>query len=152
VPFDASITIAGLGGESPADAIEVLSFHWGVSQLGSRGGTAGGAGQAHVQDFSFVKRADAASPLLFLRCCTGERLAEAVFLVRRESGERRECLRYTFHDVRVASVRPGGSSQAADDFPAEEISLSFARCEVDHWLETADGTAIGEPVHGEWET
>jgi len=129
------------GGGADANDIEVLSFHWGVSQLGS-----GADARVQIQEFSFVKRTDAASPALFRQCCTREPVREATFRVFQLHGEPRQCLAYTFTDVQITSVRPGGSSQAHDDFPLEEVSLGFGRCEIAYWSEGADGRVIGEPV------
>jgi type VI secretion system secreted protein Hcp len=103
-----------------------------------------------AQEFSFVKRVDATSPILLQRCWTGEHSADAVFMVRQSHGEPRECLKYTFRDVVVSAVRPGGSSEAEDEFPAEEISLRFAHCALEYWSEGADGRVAVEPVHSGW--
>ena len=47
------------------DEIEVLSWSWGVSNPGSRGGgSGGGAGKATFHDLSFTHHIDKASPVL----------------------------------------------------------------------------------------
>jgi len=130
MPFEAFIRIGDIGGESTAAGhtgeIDVVSYHWGASRPQE-------SGPAVVHDFSFVKRADVASPALFTLCCSGERTGNAVFVARRRSGEPRDFLRYSFADVAVVSVRPGGSAQARDDVPLEEVTLTFRKCEIDYF-------------------
>lgn len=143
MPFEAFLRIDGVEGESAAagqaGAIDVVSFHWGASRPQE-------SLPAVVHDFSFVKRVDAASPTLFTMCCRGDRAATAVFVARRKSGEPRDFLRYTFTDVAVVSVRPGGSAEARDDVPLEEVTLAFRACEVECW----PAGAKGGPAHGGW--
>jgi type VI secretion system secreted protein Hcp len=157
MPYEAFIRISGIArraaGGSDADDIHVRSFHWGVSQLGPVASSAGsGTGQAQAQEFSFVKRVDATSPVILQRCWVGAQLPDAVFTVRQTHGEPRECVTYTFREVRITAVRPGGSSEAEDDFPAEEISLSFAQCALEYWSEEADGRVVVGPVGSGWNT
>jgi type VI secretion system secreted protein Hcp len=145
--YGALIRIAGLRAgshDTDGEEIEVLSFHWGVSPLG--------AAETHpeIQEFAFVKQVDAASPSLFLRCRDRQRVPEAVFNVARVRGRQRRCLRYTFTGVLISSVRQGGSSQGDEEFPVEEVSLTFDHCELDYWWEHADGGVIGEVVHAAW--
>ena len=66
--FDAFIKIDGIPGESTDDKhkdwIEILSFHWGVSQPSSGGRSTGGAASAercNHTDFSIVHTLDKAS-------------------------------------------------------------------------------------------
>ena len=154
--FDCFIKIDGIDGESKdkthGKEIEVLSFHWGVSQSGTAGyGGGGGGGKCSVQDFSFVKRTDKASPVLFQKCCTGAHIAKALVTLRKAGGTQLEYLKYKFTDLIVSGVRPGGSSQGGDDIPLEEISLNFAKCELDYQAQSEKGAAEGGPVHGGWD-
>jgi type VI secretion system secreted protein Hcp len=155
MPFEAVIRLSGIArpvpANTPSDTIHVRSFHWGVSQLSAPdGGSGSSAGTVQVQEFSFVKRVDATSPLLLRQCRTGGHLSEAVFTVRQARGDVRECLTYTFRDVCISAVRPGGSSEAEDDFPAEEISLSFADCALEYTSQGSDGRAVIAPIHSGW--
>ena len=72
MPFDSFIKIDGVPGESTdskhKDWIEVLSFHWGVSQHETGSQSSGGARSSQRvdhQDLSFVHTIDKASPELF---------------------------------------------------------------------------------------
>ncbi len=154
--FDAYIKIGDYKGESGdnkhKDWIEVLSFHWGVSQSGTSSfGGGGGAGRANVQDFSFVKRTDKASPVLFQSCCEGSHIKETTFVIRKAGGAQLEYLTYKFSDALITRVSPGGSSHGADEIPLEEVSLNFAKCTIDYQPQGADGKAAGGPIHGGWD-
>ena len=139
-----------LGGVADAVEVPVMSFHWSVSLLRPAAGGPGPAGKPapHLQDFSFVKLADAHSPGLFVRCCTAEVLPE-VSLVARRPGTG-PTLRYRFRGVTIASFRPGGSADSADDFPLEEVSLRFEQCEVDYWPAGTDPAGAAPATHGGW--
>lgn len=154
--FDAFIKIGDVKGESGdskhKDEIEVLSFHFGVSNAGSSGmGSGGGSGRAQVADFSFVKKVDKSSPVLFQHCATGEHIKSAMFVIRRAGGTQLEYLKIKLADVLVSSVRPGGSSQGSDEVPLEEVSLNFSQIHVDYQAQGPDGKAAGGPVHGGWD-
>jgi type VI secretion system secreted protein Hcp len=153
--FDAFIKIGDIKGESldskHKDEIEILSFHWGATQTGTSSyGSGAGAGRANVQDFSFVHKIDKASPLLFQKLVLGEHINEAKFVARKAGGEQLEYLKLKFTDVIVSSVRPGGSAQAADEIPLEEVSLNFGKVEVEYQPQGKDGKAQGGPILASW--
>jgi type VI secretion system secreted protein Hcp len=154
--FDSFLKLGDIKGESTdskhKDEIEVYSFHWGVSNTGMGAhGSGGGSGKCQVQDFSFVHRIDRASPTLFQHCCTGGHIKEANFVVRKAGGTQLEYLKIKLTDVLVSAVRPGGSAHGSDDIPLEEVSLNFAKCEMDYQPQAADGKASGGPIHGGWD-
>ena len=71
--IDYFLTIEGIKGESQDQkmsskgAIDVESWSWGESQMGTHSGQGGGgAGKVAVQDFHFVMTVNKASPALFL--------------------------------------------------------------------------------------
>jgi len=129
MPFEATLNIL-------ETEITVLSYHWGASRPDD-------TGPAVVHDFSFVKHVDPATPALFTMCCSGERADTAVFLARRKTTGPDEVLQYTFTDVAVVAVRPGGSAEARDDMPIEEVTLTFRKCEIDY-------RRAGESSRGGW--
>lgn len=152
--FDAFLKLGDVKGESGdskhKDEIEVLSFHWGVNNTGMGGAGGGhGAGKCQVQDFSFVHRLDKSSPVLFQKCATGEHIKDGLFVIRKAGGTQLEYLKIKFTDIMVSSVRPGGSS--GSDIPLEEVSLNFAKVEVDYQPQDQKGAALGGPVHGGWD-
>ena len=152
--FDSFMKIDTIKGESQdkthKEEIEVLSFHWGVTQTGTWGkGTGGGGGKCNHENFSFVKRIDTASVLLFKKCCTGEHIPQAVFTVRKAGGDKVEYLRYVFTDLMITSVRPGGASQGPDEIPLEEVSIGYGSCVLTYTPQDARGQGF-RPVTAGW--
>jgi type VI secretion system secreted protein Hcp len=137
--FDMFIKIGDIPGESVESKhkgeIEVLSFSWGVSQTTTRPGSGNGAGKAQVSDFSFVKQIGAASPALFVSVCKGEHFDDAVFSASTgPAGSKKgqeTFYKVTFSDVLISSVRPGG--QGGSDVPLEQVSLNFAKVEIEYF-------------------
>lgn len=153
--FDAFLKLGGIKGETSdakhKDEIEVLSFSFGATQGGSMGhGSGGGSGKVNVQNFTFVKKIDKASPVLFQTCCTGEHIPDALFTVRKAGGDQLEYIKVKLTDILVTSYRPGGSSEGKEEIPLEEVSLSFSKVEFDYQPQGKDGKAAGGPVHGGW--
>ena len=62
--------------------IDVLSWSWGISQtgLGSMGGGSG-AGKANFSDLNFMHALDKASPVLMMKCATGDHFDDATLVV-----------------------------------------------------------------------
>lgn len=151
---DMFIKIGDIKGETSdnthKEEIEVLSFSYGATQTGSSAaGSGGGAGKVSLSDLSFVKRLDKSSPVLFVKCCTGEHIKDAMLVVRKAGGTQLEYLKIKLTDVLVSSIRPGGSAHG-EDIPMEEVSLNFTKIEVTYQQQGADGKAMGGPVSGGW--
>jgi type VI secretion system secreted protein Hcp len=139
--FDAFMKLSTVPGESTDDKhkdwIEILSFHWGVSQPTSGSRSSGGAAsaeRANHQDFSIVKALDKASPKLFLSCCKGEHIPEATLSLCRATGDKQKYMEYKMTDVIVSSVRPGGSAQGGENLPLEEVSFNYGKVELTYTL------------------
>lgn len=153
--FDAFIKIETITGESDDSKhkgeIEVFSFSWGVSQSGSSAsGTGAGAGKAQVADFQFTKKTDKSSPILFMKCASGEHIKEANFVCRKAGGSAVEFLKYKFTDVIITSVKVQGSGAEGNEVPLEDVTLGFTKCELDYQAQGPDGKPLGGPVHGGW--
>jgi type VI secretion system secreted protein Hcp len=151
---DYLLELDGIKGESldkkHPGAIDVESFSWGAAQTGSSGsGGGGGAGKVHFQDLSFHKHVDAATPLLFRRCATGEHIKKATLTVRKAGGTQVEYLKITLTDVLVSSVHDS-SQEPRGDGETESVTLSFAKMTVDYSPIKADGSA-GAPIHAGWD-
>lgn len=151
--FDAFLNIDGVQGES-ADAkhkneIEVLSFALGVSQSGSPGrGGGAGAGKASFEGLHVVARTQKSSPRLFVACASGEHFKKAVLTVRQAGAKQAEYLKWTLTDVIVSSFREAGA--AGDDVPFDELTLGYAKLEVEYRPVDAKG-ALGPAVKGGWD-
>jgi type VI secretion system secreted protein Hcp len=134
--FDAFLKVNGgnVKGESTDDKhkewIEILSFSWGVSQMGSGAASSGGSlssERADFADFSIVKTLDNASPQLYLACSNGTHLGDIELELCRAGGEKEKYMSYKMEDVLVTSARPGGSSQGGEALPLEEVSFRYGK-------------------------
>ncbi|WP_156256107.1 Hcp family type VI secretion system effector [Sandarakinorhabdus oryzae] len=143
--LDMFFKINGVTGESKdADAsnvgtIDVLAWSWGMSQSGSfHSGGGGGSGKANVQDLSFTKWIDAASPPLQLMCLTGKHITEAVLSVRKAGDKPYVYLKITLTKLLVSSVSTGGSG--GEDRLTENVTLNFAKAKVEYFKQADDGS------------
>jgi type VI secretion system secreted protein Hcp len=152
---DMFIKIDDVKGESQdkthKEEIDVLAWSWGMSQQGSRHtGGGGGAGKVNVQDLSFTKWIDKASPNLMQYCAQGDQYKEAKLTVRKAGGkEPLEYLVVTMKDVIISSVSTGGSG--GEDRLTENVTLNFASVKTEYQPQKADGTADGGKVEFEWD-
>ena len=147
--YDAFIKIDGVPGESTDDKhkdwIEILSYHWGVSQGSAGARSTGGAastGRTDHSDFSIVHVLDKASPKLFLSCCKGEHIKNIVVECCRATGDKQKYMEYKLSDVLVSSVRPGGASQGGESLPLEEVSFNYGKIELKY---TVTNHKTGKP-------
>src|ERR1700752_1552911 len=113
--MDMFIKIDSLAGESKDSThkgeIDVLAWSWGMSNSGTAhvGGGAG-AGKVNVQDLSFTKYVDSASPTLVLAFGGGTPYDEAPLTVRKAGGDNPvEYIKLKRQEVFVSSVSTGGS-------------------------------------------
>jgi type VI secretion system secreted protein Hcp len=141
---DYFIKFDGIKGESKdakhAEEIEVLSWSWGMTNPGA-GGTGGGAGAGKVsmQDFHFTTTFSKASPALMLRCANGAHIANALLSARKAGGKGGgDYLTFKFSDVVVSSYQTGGT--ASGEREVDQLSLNFAKVEVDYKEQKSDGT------------
>lgn len=148
--FDAFLKIDGIPGESTDDKhkdwIEVLSFHWGVSQQYTGSKSSGGAISAERtdhQDFSCVHTIDKASPKLFQFCCNGSHIKEVKLELCRATGDKTKYMEYKMTDVIVSSIGPGGAAEDAQNIPLEEFKFSYGKIELTY---TATDHKTGKPA------
>ena len=149
---DMFLKIDGVDGESidrtHKDHIEILSFSWGATQLGSSGGAdGGGAGKVSISDFHFTTKVSKASPKLFLACATGEHFKKATLYVRNRSSSPDPYLKVTLEDCLVSSYQaaPGGGSDSGDPVPTEQVSLNFTKIQYSV-APLANAGALASPV------
>ena len=147
------LKIDGVEGESASDAhkgeIDVLAWSWGVTQTGTMAfGGGAGAGKAEFQDFHFITRISKASPQLFLAAASGSHF-KWVQLSGVRAGSKSKAgdfLKYKLSDVLVTSVQ---HSDAEDDLPTEQISLSYAKFQMDYSTQSPSGK-LGAPASAGW--
>jgi type VI secretion system secreted protein Hcp len=105
--------------------ISIDSFNWGHTNPTTVGGGGGGSSSK-------------ASPVLALKCASGQHIKEAVLTVRKAGGRKGEpYMTIVLKDVIISSFEQssdGGSSAA------EQLSLNFTKIEYKHFYEDADGS------------
>jgi type VI secretion system secreted protein Hcp len=144
---DYFLKIDGIEGESQDNKhqgeIDIESFSWGAKQSGTIAvGGGGGAGKVSMQDFHFAMGVNKATPILFLACAQGDHIKNAILTCRKAGKEQQEFLKITMSDVLVSSFQTGGSG-AGDVVPTDQISLNFAKIEVEYKEQDATGKLMG---------
>ena len=134
--------IGNIKGESTdakhKDEIVVLSWTWGVTQSGTMSfGGGGGSSKASFQDLNFNHRIDKATPLLLKACATGQHIPDATITVRKAGKGQQEYLIIKLTDVLVTGV---AMSVAEDAATAENVSLRFAKVDLEYKPQKADGS------------
>src|SRR5882724_10867154 len=151
---DYFLKLVGIDGES-ADhkhkgSIDLESWSWGESQSGTHGsGGGGGAGKVQMQDFHFVMKHNKASPKLMLACANGEHIKKATLTCRKAGKDQQEFLKVTLSDLLVSSYQTGGSGHG-DIVPTDQISLNFAKYELEYKPQKPDGT-LDSAVKAGWD-
>jgi len=124
--------------------IDVLSWSWGMSNAGSaHAGGGAGAGKVNVQDLTFTKWVDKATPKLALACCSGKHFKDATLVVRKAGEKPVEYLKIKMDKVFISSISTGGSG--GEDRLTENVTLNFSKVSLDYIPQDdkgASGTAI----------
>lgn len=140
---DYFLKLSDISGESTDNKhkgeIEIESFSWGETQPMSAVGGAS-TGKVQFQDFHFTSRVSKASPVLFLKCASGEHIKTAVLTARKAGQTQLEFLKVTLSDVLVSSYQSGGSA-GSDTVPTDQFALNFAKVEYEYVPQKADGSA-----------
>jgi type VI secretion system secreted protein Hcp len=146
--MDMFIKIGALKGESVDSKHKgVLAWSWGMSNSGTAHVGGGmGAGKVNVQDLSFTKYIDLSTPDLMLACCNGKHFDSAVLTVRKAGEQPLEYLIITMADVIITSVQTGGSG--GEDRLTENVTLNFAKVQVEYTEQTKTGAPGGKPKMG----
>jgi type VI secretion system secreted protein Hcp len=150
---DMFIKLDDIKGESQdkthKDEIEVLAWSWGMSQSGTtHSGTGGGGGKVNVQDMSFTKYMDKASPTLMKACTKGTHVPNVVFVARKAGGDPLEYYKITMQEVIVSSISTGGSG--GEDRFTENVTLNFNTFHVEYQPQDAKGAKDGGVIETKW--
>ena len=150
---DYFLRIEGIDGESTddkhKDEIDVLSWSWGETNVGTHSGRGGGgAGKVQMQDFNFVMSCNKATPKLMLACAAGQHIPKAVLACRKAGGEQQEYLKITFSDLLISSYQMGGSS--GDVVPVDQVSLNYSKIEFEYKPQKETGE-LGSPIKAGWD-
>ncbi len=152
---DFHLEIDGIKGESQdskfKDMIEIESFSWGASNAGSHSsGGGGGAGKVSLQDVHFTSQVNKASPVLFLKCCTGEHIKKAVLHVRKQGKDQKEFYIVTLENLLVSGYQSGDST-GGSPLPTDQFSLNFTKIKFEYKVQEKDGS-LGATSTGTWDT
>ena len=152
--IDMFMKLGDIKGESQDKAhkeeIELLAWSWGLSQSGTMHmGTGGGAGKVSVQDLSFTKYSDKASPPIMAACTKGTHIDKALLTVRKAGGDNPlEYYKITLEGVLVSSYSTGGSG--GEERFTENVTLNFEKFHVEYQPQNAKGAKEGGVVETKW--
>jgi type VI secretion system secreted protein Hcp len=140
---DYFLKLEGVDGESNDSKhkgeIDLESWSWGATQTGTMAGQGGGgAGKTTVQDLHFTTTISKASPRFLMACTTGEHIKKATLVCRKAGKDQQEYLTYKLEGVIISSYQTGGSK--GDTLPVDQLSLNFAKIEMEYKPQKADGT------------
>ncbi|TPG20163.1 Hcp family type VI secretion system effector [Variovorax guangxiensis] len=147
---DYYLKIDGIKGEAKdtdhKDEIEVYAWNWSVSQGSSSGSGQGlGSGKGTPGPFEFTHNFDKASTALQRKCADGTHIKDVTLSARKAGGGPKTYLVYTFKQVLITSVSPGGS-QGGD--VVERVTLSYKEMEAKYKPQKDDGELDAEVKFG----
>jgi type VI secretion system secreted protein Hcp len=147
-----SITGPDIKGESVdskhKDMIEVLSFSWGESNLGTAGmGAGGGSGKVSKQDLTITKFVDKASNNLMYGCASGTHYTKATLWVRKAGGDPLDYLQIDLGPgdagaVFISSYNVGGAG-GDGIIPTETVSINFSTLMMTYNQQAKTGGGAG---------
>ena len=147
---DIFLTIKGpdISGESldkvHSGMIEVLSFNWGVTNLGTAGtGGGAGAGASAKQDLTITKHVDKSSNVLAQGCASGTHYTSATLYVRKSGGDPLDYLQFDLGGVVFISSYNVSGTGGDGVVPIENISLNFTTLMVTYNQQAAAGSGAG---------
>ena len=148
---DYLLEIDGIKGEATDErhpgSLEIESFSWGLTNVGSSaGGSGGGVGRSTFQDIHFTKSVDKASPQLFLSCAKGEHIKKATLFVRKAGGQQTEYYTVQLDDVLISDFKSGGANNAV---PMDEFSMNFGK--ITFTVRTQGVKGDSTPVSASWD-
>ena len=139
----------GIKGESTdakhKDEIDVESWSWG-RRTPAAVAPAGAPEPARSRCRTSTSRCGRTrrASALMRACATGQHIKVATLTGRKAGKDQQEYLTFKFYDVLVSSFQTGGASRRRR--PVDQVSLDFAKIEVEYRPQQRDGT-LGTPVH-----
>lgn len=121
------------------NAIDVLSWSWGMSQSGSfHTGSGGGSGKANFQDLSFSKWVDKATPALMIAVAKGSHIDQCKLTCRKAGENQQKYVEITMKKCLVSSLSTGGSG--GEDRLTENVTLNFAEVSFEYFMQDTKGS------------
>ncbi len=143
---DMFLRLDGIKGESQdkdhKGEIDVLAWSWGESSGSAQTGR-GTLPKVCIQDLSFTKYIDAASPDLIRNSMLGQVIPTAVLVVRKAGENPVEYVQLTMKNVKVTSYSTGGSG--GEDRLTENTTLHFESMQFQYQKQGPNG-AVGDPI------
>jgi type VI secretion system secreted protein Hcp len=144
---DFFLKLTGIDGEAQdkkhKNSIDVQTWSWSEQQQGlSNLGGGSGAGKVSGGDFHFTMKVNKASPKLFLACANGEHIKDGLLTARKAGKEQLEFLKIKLTDLLVSSYQTGGSGHS-DIVPIDQVSLNFAKMEIEYCEQSDTGASKG---------
>lgn len=116
---------------APPPSIDIESFSWGVSQMGTGGHGGGGAGKVNVHDISVTKTTDKSTPELFKSVVVSPIKAPLDKTVKQGGQDYYEI---KLENILISSFQSSGGGSTSGDRPMESLSLNFAKIEFKYDL------------------
>lgn len=105
--------------------IELSSYSFGASQLGTFGyGGGGGTGKVQFNDFHFTYPSGEPDPALFQACASGEHFTEVTLEVVKPGPPEQVFFKCVFSDVLVSSFSTSGAT-SGDAKPTMSVSINY---------------------------
>jgi type VI secretion system secreted protein Hcp len=154
--IDIYLQIDGIKGESMYDAhkswIECTGVNWGIHQPRSATASTGGghtAERAELDEVSFHKIADLASPILMQTCAMGKTIPKAKFEFMRADGDGKPV---KYFEIELENVLIGGISPGieAGSLLSEHVSLKFSKVKWKYTQQKIAG-GVGGSTLGGWD-
>lgn len=151
---DVYLQMEGIKGESSDDKhqgwIECVSVEWGITQPRSATASTGGghtAERVEMDEVTFIKHADLASPILMQTCAMGKTIPKAKLEFMRADGQG---TRVKYFEVELENVLIGHVSAAiqSGDIMAESVGLKFSKVKWKYTQQRIGGGAGGNTTGG----
>jgi len=152
--IDIYVQIEGIKGESSDDRhqgwIEAVSIEWGITQPKSATASTGGghtAERVEMDEVTFIKYADLASPILMQTCSMGKTIPKATFEFMRADGQG---VRVKYFEVQLENVLIGHVSAAIQSghMMAESVGLKFSKIRWKYTQQKIGGGVAGNTAGG----
>ena len=134
--FDCFMEISGVKGECTdsqhKEWIEVLSYHHALGhpggfKLGSKGSA---VGQADHEDFKIRKTIDSSTPVLALKCHSGEMLGVVALDLCRATGEKSPYMHVSMVHAFISKIEFDGEPKEYGALPTETVTFRYSGI---HW-------------------
>jgi type VI secretion system secreted protein Hcp len=154
--IDVYVQIEGINGESSDEKhkgwIEAVSVEWGITQPKSATASTGGghtSERVEMEEVTFIKHADLASPILMQICSMGKTIPKVVIEFMRADGQGD---RIKYFELQLENVLIGHVSAAIQPghIMAESVGMKFSKTK---WRYTQQriGGGVGGNTSGGWD-